>query len=305
MMRGRSLWRSYLVIMIGYDTANAKINLSVDIISKMPDGYHNIKTVMQSISLSDEISIECVPGKGISAESGLSYLYSDERNIAVKAAIEFFRCAGIDGYETRISLDKKIPVCAGLGGGSADWACVLRILDRMFDTRLGLKTLAVIGKNIGSDVPFCVSGGTMLAEGRGDVLTSLPPIPDCYIVICKPPFSCSTPELFGRVRCEKIHARPDTGGLIDALGKGDLRGIAQRMYNVFEDLLPRGARDVAAIKNTMHDYGALGAVMTGSGPTVLGVFDNEGGARGAYEFLRTEYRECFFALPVSAVVRDA
>ena len=275
--------------------AYAKINLSLDIISKMDDGYHNIKTIMQSISLCDEITVECIPGMGVSAETDLSYLYGDERNIATKAALAFFNYLCLEGYQTRIRIKKNIPVCAGLGGGSADGACVLRMLDKMFDTRLGQDVLEKIGKGIGSDVPFCIAGGTCLAEGRGDVLTVLPQIPRCYIVICKPPFSCSTPELFGRVKCDKIRARPDTEGLITALGKGDLRSAAQRMYNVFEDVLPRGMHDVAEIKYTLHDSGALGAAMTGSGPAVFGIFNDESCAKKAYESLASCYKECFLA----------
>ena len=277
------------------DIAQAKINLSLDIISKMDDGYHNLRTVMQSISLSDDITVECVPGEGVSVETGLSYLHKDERNIAAKAALVFFEYSGITGYQTHIIINKKIPVCAGLGGGSADGARVLQMLDKMFETQLGQKSLEMIGRNVGSDVPFCIAGGTRLAEGRGDILIDLPATPECFVVICKPPFSCSTPELFKQIKCEKIRARPDTDGIIAMLEKGDLRGVAQRMYNVFEDVLPRGAREVANIKYSMHDYGALGAVMTGSGPTVIGLFDNERDARQAYDMLSVDYRECFLA----------
>ena len=281
--------------MIEVAAAYAKINISLDILSKMADGYHKMKTVMQSISLCDDIEIECVPGEGASVETGLPYLYGDERNIAVKAALVFFRYTGIKDYQARIKIKKHIPVCAGLGGGSSDGARVLQMLDKMFNTGLGLEKLEMIGMDIGADVPFCIAGGTRLAECRGEVLTDLPPIPECFVVICKPPFSCSTPELFKIIRCDKIRARPDTDGIIVSLEKGDLRGVAQRMYNVFEDVLPRGARDVADIKYAMHDHGALGAVMTGSGPAVIGLFDNEACARQAYDYLKTEYIECFMA----------
>ena len=287
--------------MIETGVAYAKINLSIDIISKMADGYHSIKTVMQSISLGDRITIECSPGEGVSAETGLLYLPDDERNIAIKAALVFFKHTDIQGYHTHISINKSIPVCAGLGGGSTDGACVLRLLDKMFDAGLGTGKLEKLGGTIGSDIPFCIAGGTKLAEGRGDVLTGLAPIPHCYIVICKPPFSCSTPELFGRIKCEKIRARPDTDGIVAALGNGDLEGVARRMYNVFEDVLPRGSRDIADIKYTMHDSGALGTSMTGSGPAVFGLFDAEACAQRAFEHLRQSYEECFFADTVDCI----
>ena len=281
--------------MIETAKAFAKINISLDIVSKMADGYHNMKMVMQSVSLCDEITIECAPGKGASVETGLPYLPGDERNIAAKAALAFFRHAGIEGYRARIRIKKRIPVCAGLGGGSADGACVLRMLDRMFESNMGETALETLGMSIGSDIPFCIAGGTRLAQGRGEILTDLPPIPRCLIVICKPPFACSTPELFGRVNCEKIRARPDTDGIVAALGKGDLNSIARRMYNVFEDVLPRGVRDITDIKYTMLDNGALGATMTGSGPAVFGLFDNEDNAKNTFEHLKSNYKECFLA----------
>jgi len=273
--------------------AHAKINILLDIISKRPDGYHDLLMVMQTVSLNDEITIECVPGDGVVVDAGLPYLPRDERNIAAKAANAFFEHTGITGNRTQIKIKKNIPVCAGLGGGSADGACVLRMLDKMFETKLGRKTLEELGKTIGSDVPFCIDGGTKLAKGRGEALTDLPPIPHSHIVICKPKFSLSTPELFGQVKCEKIQARPDTDGLIKALEIGDLGGVARRMYNVFEDVLPRGKQDVDEIKSKLLDYNALGAVMTGSGPAVFGLFDCKKSAQEAYEKLKTDYRECY------------
>lgn len=275
--------------------AAAKINISLDIVSKMDDGYHNIRTVMQSISLYDEVTVQCLPGEGAVVETDLSYLPRDSKNIAAKAAIKFFEHTGITDQRARIRIKKNIPVCAGLGGGSVDGACVLRLLDEMFETRLGLETLRELGGEVGSDIPFCIAGGTMLAEGRGDVLTALKPIPHCHVVICKPPFAVSTAELFGRVRCEKIRARPDTDGIVEALGSGDLSGVARRMYNVFEDVLPRGHREIENIKYTLLDESALGAVMTGSGSAVFGIFDNHLRAREAFDKLRANYKECFLA----------
>jgi len=281
--------------------AYAKVNLSLDIVSKMADGFHYIKTVMQTVSLSDEVEVRCEPGAGISVDAGLPYLPGDERNIAAKAALAFYGHTGIKGHRTYIKIRKNIPVCAGLGGGSADGACVLRILDRLFETRLGYEAIERIGAGIGSDVPFCVAGGTSLAVGRGDILTSLTPVPKCAIVICKPPFNCPTPMLFGRIKCEKIRARPDTDGIVAALGQGDLGSAARRMYNVFEDALPRGAREIADIKYALLDKGALGAVMTGSGPAVIGLFDNEEDAYRAYGHLKLNYKECYLTSTVERI----
>jgi len=279
--------------------AYAKINLSLDIVSKMPDGYHNLKTVMQTVSLADEVTIECVPGEGISVDSGLPYVPDDERNIAAKAAMAFFEFTGITGYRTHIKIIKRIPVCAGLGGGSTDGACVLRLLDKIFETKLGRQKLEALGNTIGSDVPFSITGGTKLAGGKGEKLTDLPPIPHCHVVICKPPFSCSTPELFGLVKCEKIRARPDTEGIIKALDENNLGDIARRMYNVFEDILPRGKQEIAELKSALLDNNALGAVMTGSGSAVFGIYDNFEDAQRTYEQLKGTYRDCFLTETVN------
>lgn len=276
--------------------AYAKINISLDITGKLPDGYHEMKMVMQTVSLSDEITIKCESGRGISVSAGLPYIPDDERNIAVKAANTFFDYTQISGYKTQISIKKNIPVCAGLGGGSADAACVLRMLNKIFDTGLDRKVLEALGETIGSDVPFCIDGGTKLAEGRGEILTDLTPIKQSFVVICKPAFSCSTPELFALVKCKEIRSRPDTSGLIKALDEHDLSGIARRMYNVFEDILPYGMKkDVDEIKGVMIEFGALGATMTGSGSTVFGLFDNEAAAQNAFGKLKEDYEECFLA----------
>ncbi|MDR0491661.1 MAG: 4-(cytidine 5'-diphospho)-2-C-methyl-D-erythritol kinase [Oscillospiraceae bacterium] len=283
--------------MIETDLAFAKVNISLDIVSKLDNGYHEMLMVMQSVSLYDEVTVECIPGEGINVTSGLPYVPSDGRNIAARAALAFFAHTGIAGYRTHINIEKKIPICAGLGGGSSDGACVLRMLDRMFGTKLGRSKLEVLGSGIGSDVPFCVAGGTVLAKGRGESLSDTAPLPPCHFVICKPPFSFSTPELFGLIRCEKIRARPDTGGIIASLGKGDLGGVARRMYNVFEDFLPRGARDIADIKSALLEHGALGAVMSGSGSAAFGIFDNGTDAKNAFECMRTGYDDCFLCEP--------
>jgi len=259
----------------------------------MENGYHNLKSVMQTVKLCDEISITCIPGEGINIKSEIPYIPNDERNIAAKAAIAFFKETGIKGYKTDIVIKKNIPVCAGLGGGSTDGACVIRLLDKMFNTEHEKSSLEHIGSSIGSDVPFSIVGGTQLAEGRGDILTELPAISHSYIVICKPPFSCSTPELFSLVKCEKIRARPDNDGMIKALTDGDIGGVARRMYNVFEDILPRGRLEIEEIKSTLLDFGALGAVMTGSGPAVFGLFTEKTKAAAAHAELSLTYKECY------------
>jgi len=284
--------------------AFAKINLSLDIKSKMDDGYHYLQTIMQTVGLCDEITVNCKKHEApshpaphehnrIIVNAGSPFVPNNEQNIAAKAAATFLKHTGITGYQIKIRIIKKIPVCAGLGGGSADAACVLRILDEMFETALGRENLEKLAYEIGADVPFCVDGGTKLAEGRGEILTDLPPMPHSRIVICKPQFFYSTQELFGRIRCKNIHVRPNTDDLISAIKHGGIGDVARRMYNVFEDFLPRGKREIDSIKGTLLEHGALGASMTGSGPTVFGLFDNSVFAENAYKALSENYEEVY------------
>jgi 4-diphosphocytidyl-2-C-methyl-D-erythritol kinase len=275
------------------ENAYAKINLSIDIVSRMDNGYHNMRMIMQSVLLHDDITITCQPGEGIHVGTDLKYLPSDDRNIASRAATVFYEHTRITGYRTDIDVKKHIPVCAGLGGGSTDGAAVLRALNTLFETKQSRRTLELLGERVGSDVPFCVAGGTSLAEGRGEILTDLEPIPDCSVVICKPAFAISTPELFSRISCDKIHLRPDTNGLIDALKKKNLSAVARRMYNVFEDVLPKGTSAVGEIKQRLLDHDALGAVMTGTGSAVFGLFADESAARNAFDDLKRLYQECY------------
>jgi 4-diphosphocytidyl-2-C-methyl-D-erythritol kinase len=280
------------------EKAYAKINLSIDIVSRMDDGYHSMRMIMQSVSLHDELDITVTPGEGISVSTDLKYLPNDERNIAARAAAAFYSSTGITGYKTEIIIRKQIPVCAGLGGGSSDGAAVLRGLNRLLKAGLDRQALEKLAGTVGSDVPFCVAGGTVLAEGRGDRLRDLPPLPACHIVICKPAFAISTPELFSKIVCDKIRLRPDTGGIVDALEKQDLGSVTRRMYNVFEDVLPKGTGAIGEIKACLLDHSAMGAVMTGTGSAVIGIFREPGDAEAAYNDLKSSYDECYLAKPV-------
>ena len=278
--------------------AYAKLNLTLDVVGKRPDGYHDLRMVMQSVSLADELRLEAAPGGRVTVRTDLSFLPRDGRNLAAAAAERFFQATGT-ALELSIDLSKRIPVCAGLGGGSSDAAAVLRALNELTGAGLSLPELELIGEQVGSDVPYCVLGGTALAEGRGERLTPLPPLPPCSIVICKPPFSISTPELFAALTGRKLRRRPDTEGMLAALAAGDLEGVARRLYNVFEDVLsPRQARVVGELKDTLIAAGALGACMSGTGPTVFGLFEQREAAQRAGRALSAEYREVFVAEPV-------
>lgn len=282
--------------------AYAKLNLTLDVISRREDGYHDLRMVMQTVELADTLTLTEEEREGVRISTNLRYLPDDERNLAAIAAKKFWAAHGWNGKGLAITLQKKIPVCAGMGGGSADAAAVLRGLNELYGSKLSVQRLAEIGEQVGSDVPYCVLGGTALAEGKGERLSVLPPLPDCHIVVCKPSFPISTPELFGCIDCRKIRCRPDTEGIIAALGRGDLAGTARRMYNVFEDVLTdrRGA-EIAEIKNELISCGALGAAMSGTGPTVFGIFDDEEKAKSAFLRLKEHYSDLFLTRPVNAV----
>lgn len=285
------------------EKAYAKLNYSLDVTGKRPDGYHELCMVMGSVELWDDVTVSLRRDGAVSASSNYPWLPGDERNLAVKAARAFFQAIGDDTLGADIRMRKRIPVGAGMAGGSADAAAVLRALDALTGAGLGAQRLREIGLGVGSDVPYCVAGGMALAKGRGEILTALPPLPACHIVIAKPAFSVSTAELFRRIDGRRLRTRPDTAGLTAALKAGDLAGAARRMYNVFEDALPRSSREIGVIRSELLSAGALGAVMTGTGSAVFGLFDEETAARQAYETLRSRYRDCFLTRPAAEIGR--
>lgn len=274
--------------------AFAKLNLTLDILGKREDGYHDLRMVMQSITLADTLTLEENQGEGLRVSANLRFLPTGEKNLAAAAALRFWEALGREQEDLDIRIEKRIPVCAGMAGGSSDAAAVLRALNQRAGEPFSPKELARLGERVGSDVPYCVLGGTALAEGRGEVLTPLAPLPRCWVVACKPDFPISTPELFAQADRVKLRRRPDTAGLVAALEAGDLGGVARRMYNVFEDVLPaRLYTRVAEIKNDLIQCGALGANMSGSGPTAFGLFDRLEAAQEARSCLTQRYRDTF------------
>lgn len=276
--------------------APAKLNLTLDVLGKRDDGYHEMIMVMQSVDLTDEIGLTVGAGEGITIATDLGFLPTDKRNLAVAAALAFQEATGVDLGHLDIRINKKIPVCAGMAGGSSDAAAVLRGLNDLFETGLGGEELARIGQRVGSDVPYCVVGGTALAQGRGEILTPLPTLPACWVVIAKPSFPISTPELFKRLDGQKTRCHPDTAGMRKALEDRDLLGVARRIFNIFEDVLPVHRRTrVEELKQAILRAGALGGGMTGTGPTVFGLFDAEEAARAAYEEVMGQCGDTFLA----------
>ena len=278
--------------------AYAKLNLTLDVTAKRDDGYHDMLMVMQTVSVTDSIVLEQTGEKGIRASSNFRYIPTDERNLAVRAAGAYLDAVGEEKNGILIRMDKSIPVGAGMAGGSADAAAVLRGMNRLHGNRMNRRELDKLGEQVGSDVAFCVAGGTALARGRGEVLEDLTPMPDCAIVICKPGFSISTPELFRKLDQTGLRTHPDTAGMLSALESGNLKEISMRMFNVFEEVDDRRMRSEAEIKHVLLDYGALGAVMTGTGSAVFGVFGDETAAETCAVYLRSEHKFCHVARPV-------
>lgn len=267
--------------------APAKLNLTLDVLEKREDGYHEMKMVMQSVSLFDRLTLTVGPGEGISLSTNLGFLPLDEHNLAAMAALRLKEATGAEWGKLTIDLEKRIPVCAGMAGGSSDAAAVLRGLNELCGLGLTAEELAKVGEKVGSDVPYCVLGGTALAQGRGEVITPLSSLPECYAVLAKPGFPVSTPELFARLDRQRTRRRPDTSGVQKALEEGDLGGVARRMFNIFEEVLPpRRQAQVEELKGELLRCGALGASMTGTGPTVFGLFEEEERAKEAERALK-------------------
>ena len=290
--------------------AYAKLNLSLDVTGRREDGYHDMLMVMQTISVSDRIDLELTPEPGIQASCNFHYVPTDGRNLAVRAAEVYLQAAAAaapdrvpqpDEKGVSIRMEKHIPVGAGMAGGSADAAAVLRGMNRLFGSPLNRQQLEELACRVGSDVAFCVAGGTQLAKGRGEILEDLPPLPPCRIVVCKPGFSISTPELFRRLDEVNLRRHPDTAGMLAALGNADLREIGIRMYNVFEDVPDRRMRQAGEIKSVLLDHGALGAMMTGTGSAVFGIFSDAAAAERCAADLKKEHRFCRVAEPVERI----
>lgn len=262
--------------------APAKINLALDILGKRPDGYHALCSVMQTVSLCDTVEL-AEGGEGFTLSMAGFTPPEGRKTLEQRAAEAFFARLGRAMPPLTVAITKRTPAYAGLGGGSADVAALLRILRDRYAPEMEDTTLESIGAGVGSDMPFCLRGGTALAAGRGEILTDLPPLPDCWIVLCKPPFPIPTPMLFARADSVAIRHRPDIPGMRKALENGDLEGVAGRLGNVFEEVLPPECGAVFAIRDALLAAGALGAGMSGSGPTVFGIFREEGLARAAQE----------------------
>lgn len=281
-----------------FEPAYAKVNLTLDVLGKRSDGYHDIKSVMQTISIRDDIEIDIGTQKPWSLQCSRDDIPADETNLAWKAAKVYFEAMKIDPDGIEIRINKRIPSEAGLGGGSADAGAVLRALNKHYGNPLSILALAELGSLVGSDVPFCTIGGTAVVEGRGERVRKLPDMPDCCFVICKPAFSVSTPELYTEIDSCTIGRRPDHQAMESALLLSDIEKVAQNLVNVFDPVVTKNHLELNYIKSIFNSYGAIGQQMTGSGSAVFAIVTEFEYAAVICGMLKENYPEVYIAKPV-------
>lgn len=277
-----------------YIKARAKINLTLDVVGKRPDGYHDIRMIMQTVNLYDRIIMRKMKVPGIRLVTNLQWLPVDDKNLAYQAAVLMKNHFGIS-EGVFIDLRKKIPVAAGLAGGSSDAAAVLVGINKLFQIDASRQELMLLGEQLGADVPYCILRGTALAEGIGEKLTKLPTMPECFIVLAKPPISVSTPYVYKNLDLNAIQNRPDTENVIRALERGDLHTIAGGLCNVLETVTAKEYPIIEEIKEILIKYGAIGTIMSGSGPSVFGLFTHkETAIKASYQLkLQNKARDVF------------
>ena len=275
-----------------YEGAFAKLNLTLDVLGKRQDGYHDLRSVMQTVSIRDDIEIDVGTGKPWCLRCDKEGIPCDETNLAWKAAKVYCDTLGKDPDGIEIRITKRIPAQAGLGGGSADAAAVLRALNRHYGDPLSILALAELGARVGSDVPFCTVCGTAMVEGRGEQIRKLPDMPDCIFVVCKPDFSVSTPELYRKLDETTIPKHPDNMAMESALLAGDIGKVADLLFNVFDPL------ELNYIKSIFNSYGSLGQQMTGTGSAAFCILPSFEYAAVVCNMLKENYPEVYICKPV-------
>lgn len=264
--------------------AFAKINLGLDVTGRLPNGYHEVKMIMQSVGISDILTFQKQP-EGIIVTTDSGELPTDENNLIYRAAQLMLHTCGVTAG-VRIHLEKHIPIAAGMAGGSTDAAATLKAVNELFGLGKTLEELMELGVGIGADVPYCLLGGTALAEGIGEKLTPLPPMPDCFLLVAKPDINVSTKTVYTTLDAAPISFHPDIDGMVEAIFSGDLNGIARRLGNVLETVTAPAHPVIYSIRQQMLELGSIGVLMSGSGPTVFGIFTEAETAGKAYEALR-------------------
>ncbi len=267
--------------------AYAKVNIGLDVLRRRPDGYHELKMIMQTVNICDELTFEKKREPGILLRIEGAALPTDKNNLVCRAAALLLEEKQI-GEGVSITLKKRIPIAAGMAGGSADAAAAMRGLNILFKMGCSTEELRRLGVKLGADIPYCILGGTMLSEGIGEVLTPLPPPPACHLVVAKPDIDVSTAFVYQHLRADSLPFHPDIDGMAEALAAGDLKGITDRMGNVLETVTVREYPVIDKIKKRMCELGAENALMSGSGPTVFGIYKEKETAEKAAGIIREE-----------------
>lgn len=260
--------------------AYAKINIGLDVLRRREDGYHEVRMIMQTVNICDDLILEKTVQPGISIVTDHEELPVDQNNLIYKAADLLMREMGItDGV--KITLTKRIPIAAGMAGGSSDAAAAMRGLNQLFSMGYSTEELQKLGVRLGADIPYCIVGGTMLSEGIGEILTPLPAPPACCLVVAKPDINVSTRFVYENLHADTLTCHPDIDGMIEAICAGDLQGVSDRLGNVLETVTVREYPVIEEIKGLMRREGAMNALMSGSGPTVFGIYTDKEQAKHA------------------------
>ncbi|MBQ8923799.1 MAG: 4-(cytidine 5'-diphospho)-2-C-methyl-D-erythritol kinase [Lachnospiraceae bacterium] len=286
--------------------AYAKVNLALDVLGKRDDGYHNVKMVMQNIGLFDDLTYiydeektDNADGFTIGITTDNDNIPTDERNLIYKAIKYIFEKYNIKGSMS-VVLKKNIPVEAGMAGGSTDCAASIKAVNELCELGLNIQDMMDIGVKLGADVPYCILAKTAISEGIGEVLTEIKSLPDCYILVAKPPVSVSTGMVYNNLKCDELISHPDVDGMVEALREGNLQDVADKMENVLETVTVKLHPEISDIKKIMISMGALNAIMSGSGPTVFGLYNDEEEAKAAKAYiLKKGYtQEVYITKPV-------
>lgn len=265
--------------------AYAKVNLGLDVLRRREDGYHELRMIMQTVDLYDILTLEKTEEPGISMTCNVEGLPCDERNLVYKSAKLMFDTFELPGG-IRMHLEKRIPMAAGMAGGSTDAAAVFNGMNELYELGVSKERLCELGVKIGADVPYCIVGGTALSEGIGEVLTQLPNVPDCIVLIAKPDFDVSTKYVYENLHANSLTYHPDIDAQVAAIRAGDLAGVVKVMDNVLETVTEKKYTEITTIKNVMEEHGAMRAMMSGSGPTVFGLYEDAQKAEEAAEAIR-------------------
>lgn len=272
--------------------AYAKVNLSLDVLRKREDGYHVLKMIMENIDLYDLIDLKIIREKHIVLNCNKKYVPTDKRNLVYKAAELFLKTYNIE-KGVSISIKKNIPVAAGLAGGSTDAACTLKLMRDILKPNIDDKELMDLGLKIGADVPYCILGGTALCEGIGEEVTPIKKFDNVILVLVKPGFGVSTKDVYKNLDVNKIYFHPNTEILIKGIKNNDLQLVCKNMKNVLENVTLKKHKTIKCIKEEMIKYGAINSIMSGSGPTVFGIFEDMLSAQFCYDKMREDYKEVF------------